>query len=397
MDLAPINVDDEGDVVAVKRMSYAARCSGYIFDLPLGQSPSSTYPFALHDKMNLPWDYSVSNGMMKLYARTCELYMPINDDGAVDAETACQHCQNLVSNTILQGICRRAIEGVLENSNYAYNGFAGMVEILQRKNTVIETLRLRGLNSARRLIGQAASLSDHNRFMVAIASGKYERVDRLVRVALSHKRGIRGIISLYHSAAVGVYQPKSYTEEDDMRGLLLWKLGGNRVAQIAHRSLGLPGITTLRNRSIMPPIIPSPGTPTIIEIQKNIEACFESISEILLGQKVVHQILMLDEIATEKRLRWDHSTNHLLGVCREHAMRVNLEFNSEDDLEEVFGSLDSGEVHYAAEVSRRVVVLAVIQIYLTLSNHLGNNWRLGFVERKHSTLCSTTYFNLWGL
>lgn len=59
---------------------------------------------------------------------------------------------------------------------------------------------------------------------------------------------------------------------------------------------------------------------------------------------------MFDEIATEKRLWWDPSTNIFLGVCREHLKSVSLEFNSEGDLEELFDSLDNNEVHYAGEV-----------------------------------------------
>ncbi|KAF8056026.1 hypothetical protein FPV67DRAFT_686987 [Lyophyllum atratum] len=340
----PIDVDAlEQDTVRNPSQKRRKRCIGYIFDVPVGQTPSKLYPFALHDKINIPWDYSLIDGVLRLHARSCE--------DVITGRECCGACQDLRQNTTLQGIQRRAIEGVHENANHAYHGFGALVEILQRKNSQIEVLRLRGLNNARRLIGQAASLSDHKRFVVAIASGKYERVDRLVRVALGQKRGIRGIIRLYHSAAMGIYQPKSYTEEDDMRGLLLWKMGGNRIAQIAHRALGLPGITTLRNRSTMPPIIPSHGTPTTFEIQKNIDACFKSIHEVLQGAKVVHQILMLDELATEKRLRWDHLTNRFLGLCREHAKNVSLEFNTEDDLEEVFQTLADGDVHYAAEAT----------------------------------------------
>lgn len=100
----------------------------------------------------------------------------------------------------------------------------------------------------------------------------------------------------------------------------------------------------------MPPIIPSHGCPTTIEIEKNIKACFESMKEVLENRKVVHQVLMLDEIATEKRLRWDHLTNYFLGVCRQHADNVSLEFNSELDMEELFRALAAGNAHYAAEV-----------------------------------------------
>ena len=38
------------------------------------------------------------------------------------------------------------------------------------------------------------------------------------------------------AAAKGYYNPKSFTEEEDMKALLLWKLGGNRVAEINHQA-----------------------------------------------------------------------------------------------------------------------------------------------------------------
>jgi hypothetical protein len=100
-----------------------------------------------------------------------------------------------------------------------------------------------------------------------------------------------------------------------MWGLLLWKLLGNRVTEIAHCALGLPACTTLQNCSIMPPIIPSHSAPTMPEIQKNIDTCFVSIGEILQMKKIAHQILMLDELATEKRIWWDHLMNCFLGLC----------------------------------------------------------------------------------
>ncbi len=45
---------------------------------------------------------------------------------------------------------------------------------------------------------------------------------------------------------------------------------------------------------------------------------------------------MLDEIATEKRIRWDDKSNKFLGVCRAHGHVTSLEFNHENDLNELF-------------------------------------------------------------
>jgi hypothetical protein len=41
---------------------------------------------------------------------------------------------------------------------------------------------------------------------------------------------------------------------------------------------------------------------------------------------------MFDELAIEKRPRWDDKSNKFLGVCCEHGHATSLEFTSEDDL-----------------------------------------------------------------
>lgn len=59
---------------------------------------------------------------------------------------------------------------------------------------------------------------------------------------------------------------------------------------------------------------------------------------------------MFDEVAAEKQIRWDPKTNYFLGVCREHAEKILMEFINEKDMEEVFRCLDEGEIYYAGEV-----------------------------------------------
>ncbi|KAK7024706.1 hypothetical protein R3P38DRAFT_3532308, partial [Favolaschia claudopus] len=60
---------------------------------------------------------------------------------------------------------------------------------------------------------------------------------------------------------------------------------------------------------------------------------------------------MLDEIALEKRPRWDNKTNKILGACREHSHRVSLDFCDLDDAVAFFASLDAKKVHLASEAT----------------------------------------------
>ncbi|KAJ6598761.1 hypothetical protein B0H10DRAFT_1671495, partial [Mycena sp. CBHHK59/15] len=94
----------------------------------------------------------------------------------------CRACADLPKEATLQGILDRAKDGIHEKSNYAYHSFAGLIELLHRKNKRIQELRVRGFNAAKRIARQARSLTDHKRFVQAIGSGKVENVDRLVRV-----------------------------------------------------------------------------------------------------------------------------------------------------------------------------------------------------------------------
>jgi hypothetical protein len=192
---------------------------------------------------------------------------------------------------------------------------------------------------------------------MAIASGKTQRVDRVISIGLRQKKGVRGLLASVMAAAHGHYRPKSYTEEEDMNALLIWRLSGNRVAGINQRSHGAPSVTYLRSRSIVPPLIPSYSQPTVDEVQTNVKATLQSVmSEIhgLIKGTALHTVLMFDEIATEKRIRWDPKTNLFLGVCRQHAHRTSMEFINEGDLEELFRrltSMDDDEIiHYAGEV-----------------------------------------------
>lgn len=150
---------------------------------PEGVSPHSGYPFAIHDTLNTPWEYHVNNGKMALFARNCER------DYAVKG-----------------GACRLC--AALERNNVSYYGIGGLHELLRLKNRQIEHYRLSSLNQGRKLARKATALGDHRRFLVAVASGKVERVDRIIRLGLRHGRGIRGLLSEHLRAAKGLYRPK---------------------------------------------------------------------------------------------------------------------------------------------------------------------------------------------
>lgn len=387
-----IDVDLFEDILREKKS--AGTCKGYALVFPEGKSPYSCYPFALHDTLILPWDFKVQNGMMTLFARNCT--------GQVAVEASpCQACQRLVKNQTLEGIHTRIDEGVQENSAFAYHGFSGLEVMLQRKNRRIEFYRMRGLNQAKKLLSKATALLDHKRLLMAIASGKISRVDHLISIGLRQRKGIRGLVALYMAAAEGVYHPKSFTEEEDMKNLLLWRLSGNRVAEINHRANGAQSVSYLRRRSTIPPLIPSHGQPTIEQVQHNVEATLEGVLDVIHSQtvsKTIHAIVMFDELATEKRIRWDPKSNYFLGVCREHAHKTSMEFINEGDMDELFRKLDDGEIHYAGEV--RMFQFASVSNLLPFGPYisiLGNCRRSRYFVKRSSNISWSACSRIWRL
>ncbi|KAJ7197097.1 hypothetical protein C8J57DRAFT_1455782 [Mycena rebaudengoi] len=314
----------------------------FIFPLRSGQTVSSAYPPMLHDKFNLSWDYAVKRGVLYLTAHTCS-------GERQSGRRNCEECAGLERNTFLKGIISRSQEGIHENTSLMFMPPAALVAIVQTKNEQISGLRMGVLNSSRVLLTQATALSDYKRFVVAIGSGKVQKVDRVVHACIRQKRGIRGMLTTYVRAAKGLYNAAN-SDEDDAVGVALMQLG-------AHRALGLPGLTTLRNRMITPPLAPSAGVPQVHEIQQNIDACFAGISDALARKRVVHQIVMWDEVATEKRVRHHMPSNKF-------SDRIGLEFNGEKDLDALCDALvkkmnSEGKMDSLVHIASETTVAAV--------------------------------------
>lgn len=76
----------------------------------------------------------------------------------------------------------------------------------------------------------------------------------------------------------------------------------------------------------MPHLLLSALFPIASKTECNLEACFQSIVEVLMLLPIVHVVLIFDEIATEKRPRWDDTANRIVGewervrLCSEHGV-----------------------------------------------------------------------------
>ncbi|KAJ7894909.1 hypothetical protein B0H14DRAFT_3426512 [Mycena olivaceomarginata] len=220
-----------------------------------------------------------------------------------------------------------------------------------RGSGVSARFRLVRVNDGKKIASRTRALALHKQWVAAVASGKVLRVDRLAATHLNHKVGIAGLMKHWFNASKHIYKPLNYTQEDYLRGLLIWRLGGARLAGIAHRALDLPSVSTLRRHSIVPNLIASSTHPKPAEIEANLRASFKEIEERIGTEGVVHQILMVDELKVEERLRWDPNTNVVLGLCREHSAGLSLEFVSENEPKLILNELRANKTHLAVEAT----------------------------------------------
>lgn len=286
----------------------------------------------------------------------------------------CGLCVDLSRHPVVQGILDRMNEGTQKGTTFAYLGFNDLVRSLNHKTDQNDFLHLNSLNQTQTILRRTSMLPDYKWLVVAISSRSVARVDRVIHVALKQKRGIVAALEQVKAAAKGVYKVKSFMEQERMVATLMWRLGGDRVGHIAHRALGLPSVGALRNGSVKTPIMPSAGTPTIGTIGRNTRSVLSNILPLLKDMvgDVVHAVVMVDELATEKHIRYYPHTNEFLGLCRRHGPAVSLQFKNIGDLDEVFRALDMGEVHYASEVGVDICLYAA-SIFAD-SSRVGDGW-----------------------
>ncbi|KAH9011001.1 hypothetical protein EDB84DRAFT_1681136 [Lactarius hengduanensis] len=321
----------------VSKARQEAMCKRHVVSAPHGQTGIGAYPFLLHVEEHTPWEFSSYCGTLLLHARKCE-----NRD--LDENGLCQPCRALLSNLKFKKVLDRIENGVNEKAPYKFHGLAGMTETA-RKKIVPLICSVFGEPTTRRNLSGAKAQSP------CTGSGNVPRLDRVLRVASDRRMSVAAILDLIQKAGRGLYRPKGFTEKEDLQTLLFLRLGGQRVAEIAHRMFGIPAPSTVRRRTIIPPLICSPSYPLAKDLETNLAAAFDSLSATLAAQGKYHIVLMFDEIAQETRPRWCDRTNQILGWCREHTKGRCMDFNSIADAELLFQDMVCGNVHLAHEAT----------------------------------------------
>ncbi|EIW75146.1 hypothetical protein CONPUDRAFT_66200, partial [Coniophora puteana RWD-64-598 SS2] len=329
------------------RCSFA--CNGFELPVPGGQWGVMVYPFALHTRMVLPWSVHTEGRRIWLTASKCT--------GRTKVAAACAPCSELGNNGQLVSIVKRMKDGVHENTPHIYQPISGLHSIIRTKTFQVQALRLGRVNLSKSLARKSSALDDHKRFLLAIADSDFSRVQDLIQVCIKNGMSVQKMAEQLDKATRGLYSPKSFSTAEKKLCVLILRLAGPRVLSIYHKATGAPATSTIQRCSVNPPLRVSAGFPSIDEVSYNVK---NSFAEGTLGltddsassaDQVYGYSLMIDEIKVEGRPRWDDLTNKIVGVAREDADKIGLDFCSEAEAYALVKAVADGKVRLAVEAT----------------------------------------------
>ncbi|KDR81053.1 hypothetical protein GALMADRAFT_91766 [Galerina marginata CBS 339.88] len=200
------------------------------------------------------------------------------------------------------------------------------------------------------------------RLAIAVSRENIPRIKSLMAAAQRAGASVFSILDRIKRAAQRTYSPKGYEEAEYQLSYLIYKIGGRAAANIAHRALGIPSIDTSKEHVATSPLISSSRFPTAAELIANVLTCFgnnsqDPTSTIAPATRRITKgmTMQVNELKIQERLRWDPTSNHILGVCREHTSDreypLSLEFRAMHQADVLLTGLQSNKVHLATEAT----------------------------------------------
>ena len=167
------------------------------------------------------------------------------------------------------------------------------------------------------------------------------------------------ILERIKQAAQRTYSSKSYDEADYQLSYLIYKIGGQSAANIAHKALGIPSINTSKEHVNTMPLISLSKFLMTGDVIANVLTCFGNSTRVSTVTPAFHRVtkgmvMQVDELKIQEHLCWDPTSNQILGVCREHTSDgeypLSLDFQAMHQANALLSGLQSNKVHLATEV-----------------------------------------------
>ena len=193
----------------------------------------------------------------------------------------------------------------------------------------------------------------HHRFLMALVSHDVPRLRQLISVCMRQKRSMTFIVDKLEKAISGIYNPKGYNQLDYDICPMVLLTGGPRLLHVLHQTSGLPSLCTayrvVDRENALKDVHLTLTTMCDIEnmVQTNVKKVLE-ISKTLRSGPTMWSV-KVDEVATEKRLRYKTETNEIYGLCATHSKKENVTFTNIRVAEQLERCLEEETHHLATE------------------------------------------------
>lgn len=117
------------------------QCGGICITFPEGTNHHMCYPFGIHSKRSVPWNYWSIDDAFYIQAKLCQKLSSMEGG-------ACGNCQELTSSTLFSGIMARIRFGAHENIPLVYHGVGALITIACWKTDQIDQLWMLKLNDS---------------------------------------------------------------------------------------------------------------------------------------------------------------------------------------------------------------------------------------------------------
>ena len=233
-------------------------CPGYILTFPKGQTAWSSYPLAVHSVEKIPWSIASSGKdfILRSLEPPCSRVSPSTN---INNLKPCTSCRMIHNHNIIMGIQHRALDGAKERTPRAYLSSAQMISSLERKDEIINTLKLKSLAASRMLGVRNQYIDGWKCLAIAVSRENIPRIKSLMAAAQHAGASVFSILDRIKKVAQRTYSPKGYEEADYQLGYLIYKIGGRAAAILLAAPLESLLLTHRKNIWRCHPLFPLPS------------------------------------------------------------------------------------------------------------------------------------------
>ncbi|KIN93961.1 hypothetical protein M404DRAFT_169661, partial [Pisolithus tinctorius Marx 270] len=225
-----------------------------------------------------------------------------------------------------------------------------LLEVAKNLDDQANTLKLQGLNDARKIKRMLSSLEDHTSLVMALSDHDVPWLRQLLQTSLHNGTSIRTILRMIEDALERSYRPKNHGMDAIDLALLVYRLGGANLLFMLNQRLALPSLHTLRCHVLFTKVLPTIGRILSTTVETNIKTVLHSSWDSAChGCRGVS--LLIDETALEEAAIYMSDANGVGRLCWLHSHVIDPSLHTYQSALNIAHALQEGHVHLAKEVT----------------------------------------------